>query len=118
MQPFCLTYQKGLRAERAKQREEQKQLREFNSSRSKCVTPVPSTASSRPSTPRQASVTPVGEQLETNLQVHELPSVVDAPSQSSETEVLANTANFHSVSGGGGGPGSATFSPEFTRDIP
>ena len=38
------------------------------------------------------SVAPIGEQLEINFQVHELPSVVDAPSQSSEAEVLVNTA--------------------------
>ena len=87
---FASPIKRGLRAERAKQREEQKQ--EFSSSRSKSVSPVPSTASSRPSTPSQVSVAPIGEQLDTNFQVHELPSVVDAPSQSSEAEVLVNTA--------------------------
>ena len=89
---FVSPIKRGLRAERAKQREELKQVREFSSSRSKSVTPVPSTSSSRPSTPCQVSVAPIGEQLETNFQVHELPSVVDAPSQSSEAEVLVNTA--------------------------
>lgn len=90
---FASPIKRGLRAERAKQRGEQKQVREFSSSRSsKSVTPVPSTASSRPSTPSQVSVAPIGEQLETDFQVHELPSVVDAPPQSSEAEVLVNTA--------------------------
>ena len=89
---FASPIKRGLRAERAKQRE-QKQVREFSSSRSsKSVTPVPSTASSRPSTPSQVSVAPIGEQLETDFQVHELLSVVDAPPQSSEAEVLVNTA--------------------------
>ena len=30
---------------------------------------------------------------------------------------VSSETNFHSVSGGGGGPGSATFSLAFTRDI-
>ena len=67
-------------------------MREFSNSRSKSVTPVPSSASSRPSMPCQASVAPIGEQLETNFQVHELLSVVDAPFQSNEAKVLVNTA--------------------------
>ena len=89
---FASPIKRGARAETAKQRDEEKQVREFSTSRSKSVTPVPSTASSRPSTPCQVSVTPIGEQLETNFQVHELPSVVDVPPQSSEAEVIVNTA--------------------------
>ena len=89
---FASPIKRGARAERAKQRDEEKQVREFNTSRSKSVTPVPSTASSRPSTPCQVSVAPIGEQLETNFQVHERLSVVDVPPQSSEAEVLVNTA--------------------------
>ena len=38
--------------------------------------------------PCQASFAPIGEQLETDFQVHELPSVVDAPSQSSEVSTV------------------------------
>ena len=86
---FCLTYQKGVRSRESKA---ERRTETSESSRRKCVTPVPSTALSRPSTSSQASVAPIGEQLDTNFQVHELPSVVDAPSQSSEAEVLVNTA--------------------------
>ena len=89
---FASPIKRGARAETARQRDEEKQVREFNTSRSKSVTPVLSTASSRPSTPCQVSVAPIGEQLETNFQVHELPSVVDVPPQPSEAEVLVNTA--------------------------
>ena len=59
-------------------------VREFSSSRRKSATPVPSTASSRESTPCEVSIVPMGEHFETNFQVHELLSVVDGPSQPRE----------------------------------
>ena len=93
---FASPIKKGVRAERAKQRQEQKQPRELSK------TPTPTPSSSRTAT-LSSSITPVvsppsispciamvGEQLSTDIGVHELPNEDGLPQSS--TEVLVNTA--------------------------
>ena len=95
---FASPIKKGLRAERARQREEQKQLRELSRLSGKSVTPVSSTdplTTSIPST-SQVNIACVGEQLQSDFQVHELPSdadvSLDVSSQTQESEPLLNAA--------------------------
>ena len=80
----------GPRLKRARQRDEDKQLREHNvtpvtpcSSRS--VTPAPST----PTVSQKVHTAVAGEQFDTAYQVHELPSIDTVPQSS---EVLVNVA--------------------------
>ena len=89
---FASPIKKGPRAKRAKGRQTKKQLSELYSS----VSPTPSSSRSvTPSTFEQPSLTaPVGEQLVSDYQVHELPVATDGDTgpQAHQTEVLVKTA--------------------------
>ena len=92
---FASPIKKGVRAERAKQRQEQRQLSELSitptppssskaSTSSRSVTPI---VSPPPTTPCIATIR---EQLSTDISVHELPNEDGVPQSS--TEVVVNTA--------------------------
>ena len=80
---FASPKEKGLRADRARYRDEQKQFRELSKSTSKSVTPSPSCTPA----PR-SSVTLLGEQLE---------SAGASESRPSEDEMLVNAALFSCI---------------------
>ena len=86
---FASPIKQGPRAKRARERDEQRQLHEHS------VTPM-TPSSSRSVTPApvptpQVHTAVVGEQFESDFQVHELP-VLDTPQQGQSTEILVNTA--------------------------
>ena len=96
---FASPIKKGPRAKRAKSREAKRQLSKLYST----VSPTPSSSRSvTPSTSEQPALTvAVGEQLQSDYQVHELPSGADDSSSlpaglqscsHPHTEVLVNTA--------------------------
>ena len=93
---FASPIKKGVRPERAKQRQEQRQLRELfktpTPSSSKAATPVTSSRSVTPiiSPPTTPCIAMVGEQLSTDIGVHELPNEDGLPQSS--TEIVVNTA--------------------------
>ena len=94
---FASPIKKGVRAKRAKQRQEQRQLRELfktpTPSSSKAATPVTSSRSVTPiisPPPTTPCIAMVGEQLSTEIGVHELPNEDGLPQSS--TEVVVNTA--------------------------
>ena len=91
---FASPKKKGPRAKRAKRREVTKQLSDLFSSP---VSPTPSSSRSvTPSTTEQVEQPPltvaVGEQLQSNYQVHELPSDSSHTQPPDRTAVLVNTS--------------------------